>query len=307
MAMLFAAAHPNRVEALVLYGAYAKRVSSPDYPIAQSPEDRLRYTIKLVTELDWEADFTVRCPSADAQMARWWSRRCRAAATPATVRALLDMNALVDVRSILSAVRVPTLILHRRDDHVCSIAEGRYLAEHISDSVFVELTGADHFVSGDPDSILEPTRSFLSTALSAAAPATALAAVVVIAGPDAARFARGLESTGGRIGQDRRGNLVAAYDGPARAIRAVNRAFSRSPDHAVSAGLHVAVVPRAGRIMQGTGVEVAASLARLAPVGELWTTTEVRDLVADANVVLARAAQRVFTGDQSRDVFRSVR
>ena len=131
MAIMCAAAHPERVAGLVLYGTYAKRAWSEDYPWAQKEEVWAAYAEELVSRWDWEADMRMRCPSADEPMQRWWGQRMRAAATPSTVRALMDMNALVDVRDALPAVRVPTLVLHRLGDALIDPDGARYLAERI--------------------------------------------------------------------------------------------------------------------------------------------------------------------------------
>jgi pimeloyl-ACP methyl ester carboxylesterase len=85
------------------------------------------------------------CPSADAALAQWWRERARAAASPGAARALVEMNSLVDVRDVLHAVHVPTLVLHRRDDGDMHVDEGRYIADHISGAVFIELAGRDPF------------------------------------------------------------------------------------------------------------------------------------------------------------------
>jgi pimeloyl-ACP methyl ester carboxylesterase len=70
MAILMAAIHPERVEALVLYGVYAKRQRSEDYPWAPTAEERRQYIERLVVEWSWEADLRIMCPSADNAMAR---------------------------------------------------------------------------------------------------------------------------------------------------------------------------------------------------------------------------------------------
>ncbi len=129
--VLMAATHPERVSGLALFGSYAKRTRADDNPWAQSIEENAAYAEKLLASWDWEADCRRRCPSADAAMQRWWAQRMRAAATPGTVRALMQMNARVDVRDALPAVRVPTLVLHRRGDPLFRVDEARYLAEHI--------------------------------------------------------------------------------------------------------------------------------------------------------------------------------
>src|SRR6185369_3611921 len=105
MSILMAAMYPERVEALVLYGTYARRLTAEGYPWGTTPEERLAYMDRLSDEWSWEADMRAMCPSADDAMARWWGLRSRAAATPTTVRSLIAMNSLIDVRSALGSVR----------------------------------------------------------------------------------------------------------------------------------------------------------------------------------------------------------
>ena len=124
-----------------------------------------------MTGWDWEADMRMRTPSADAAMQRWWARRMRAAATPGTVRALMNMNDSVDVRQVLPSVRVPTLVLHRSHDALFSVDEARYVAERIPGAQLRILEGADHFVSGDPNS--SSTRSSHSSPDAAPSPRSA--------------------------------------------------------------------------------------------------------------------------------------
>src|SRR5262245_63031551 len=109
LAALFAAVHPERVDSVIIYGSYAKRLRSKDYPWAHTAAERRTYMERLAAEWSFEADMQAMCPSADDAMARWWGQRARAAATPSTVRALIEMNSLVDVREVLPTVRVPTL------------------------------------------------------------------------------------------------------------------------------------------------------------------------------------------------------
>src|SRR5262245_12007528 len=143
MAILLSAMHPSRVVSLVLYGSYARRTWAPDYPYPKTAEERAAYTEKLVTSWDWEADMRMRTPSADTAMQKWWARRMRAAATPGTVRALMNMNDSVDVRQVLPSVRVPTLVLHRKQDPLFSVAEAQYLADRIPGATLRLLEGAD--------------------------------------------------------------------------------------------------------------------------------------------------------------------
>jgi pimeloyl-ACP methyl ester carboxylesterase len=291
MATLCAATHPERVEALVLYGAYAKRVWAEDYPWGQKADERVAYTDKLVTSWDWEADLRRRCPSGDDAMARWWGMRARAAATPTTVRALMDMNSLVDVRDALPAVKVPTVVMHRTGDTMTSLDEGRYQARHIPGATMVELPGQDHLVTGDPDQIVDAIAEYLA-GLPAPRPAPdlALAALAAVDGPDAGRVADELVGAGGRRRAGPGGMALVLFDGPATAVRAATRATAALGVGDVGVGLHVAEVARESASLDGFGPAVAAALAEHAREharpGEpqVWASATVRDLLSGSGI-----------------------
>jgi pimeloyl-ACP methyl ester carboxylesterase/DNA-binding winged helix-turn-helix (wHTH) protein len=303
MCTLFAAAHPERVSALVLYGSYARRSRTSDYPWADTIEQRTAFTEQLVRTWDWEADMLFRCPSATPQMQRWWGRRARAAATPTTVRSLMEMNNLVDVRDALPAVRVPTLVVHRTGDLVCQVEGGRFLAARIPGAQLVELPGDDHFVSGDPDQLLDPIEDFLARTPEPGAPELALAAIVAVDGPDAAAFAERLAAGTALLRRTAEGAPVALFDGPATAIRAAERHLRRDAERrrlrpadvpSPSLGLHIAEVARNGPTVSGFGVATAVALAELAGPGQLRASATVRDLLAGSGVTLVEdGAHRV--------------
>ena len=168
------------------------------------------------------------CPSADEAMARWWGERCRAAASPGAIRALNEMNSLIDVRALLPAIRVPTLVVHRGTDYDVRVEEGRYIAERIPGARFVELPGADHFVGVDPDQILDVVEPFLaelrrrrtgSRGRSRAGHArrdrdrrTRRRSRATVARAELARYR-------GRELERRRDRMLASFDGPASAVR----------------------------------------------------------------------------------------
>jgi pimeloyl-ACP methyl ester carboxylesterase len=304
MATLFAAAHPDRVEALILYGAYAKRLWSPDYPWAPTEQERVRYAERLATDWSWEADLRVMCPSADDDMARWWGQRARAAATPSTIRSLIAMNSLVDVRHVLGAVRVPTLVMHRRGDRDSLPEEGRYLADGIPGANFVELPGADHFVGVDPDQILDRAEAFLADVPSAAPPDLALAAILAAGGAGAGPAAESLVAAGGRPRRTPDGRPVVVFDGPATAIRRAVRYLGAHPGAGAGLGLHVAEVIRHGPEIEGYGVSAAVALAEMAPVDEVWTSATVRDLVAGSGLVLEPCGEHLLGSAGRQPAFR---
>jgi esterase/lipase len=282
MAILLAATHPERVRSLVLYGCYAKATWAPDYPWARTQDARREYTDWLVNSWDWEADCVRRCPSADPDMQRWWTQRMRAAATPSTIRALMDMNSLVDVRDALPSVRVPTLVLHRIGDGMFPVADARYIADHIAGAHLQVLEGNDHFCAGDPDQILDAVEAFASGQRTQTEPALVLAVVVAIAGDDGDALAAQLARAGGRLRHDPAGRAVLLFDGPATAVRA-GLAHLRGD---ARLGLTVAEVVRDADEVAGYAVEVAAQLADAAPPGAVWVSDTVGVLLSGSTVVL---------------------
>jgi DNA-binding winged helix-turn-helix (wHTH) protein/pimeloyl-ACP methyl ester carboxylesterase len=287
MAIMMAATRPERVHSLVLYGAYAKRVRAEDYPWALPAEERAAYAEKLVATWDWEADILYRCPSADRPMQEWWRRRMSAAATPGTVRALLQMNSLVDVRSLLPGVTRPTLLVHRVGDQLSFVEESRYMAERIPGAQFIELEGDDHFVAGDPDQILDAFEPFITHAPRPELH-LALAAVVRVTGLAASQVTAALDSTGGRLRHAASGDAVVLFDGPATGVRAVGRALRPGPT--AGAGLAIAEVAVEGGPVSGPGVDDALRLGADAGPGELLVNPTAGVLLASAEVELVPRA-----------------
>lgn len=282
MAILMAATHPERVSSLVLYGSYARRTSAPGYPWAESDEERRAYTDQLIEKWDWEADLLRRCPSADPPMQRWWGQRMRAAATPSTIRALMDMNSAVDVRDVLSAVHVPTLVLHRIGDALFHVEEARYLAEHIPSATLRLLDGADHFVAGNPDQILDEIEAFVRTVRRPAVPPSTLAAVVAVDGESPEQVIDGLVIAGGRVRTTVSGRPIVLFDGPATAVRCgLTTMNTRS-----RIGVAIAEVARESSPLHGPGVDLATTIARAAQPGELWVSAAAGMLLAGSGLQL---------------------
>lgn len=299
MAILLAATHPERVSRLVLYASYAKRSWAEDYPWAQTVEQRREYTDRLVNGWDWEADIKMRNPSSDEAMQRWWALRMRASATPSTIRAVMNMNDLIDVRSALPAVKVPTLVLHRRHDALFNVAEAAYLADRIPGAQLEILEGSDHFVAGDPDQILDAMAPFVAGSDEPAPvvpEGTVLAAVLAVAGPDDGRAATvdALEQAGGRRCMDGSGRTVVLFDGPARAVRAVGTVRHEG----VALGLSVAEVPVEASVLTGPLIDLAVSLADEAGAGEVLASEVAGLLMAGSHVPLSptttASGERVF-------------
>lgn len=283
MAVLLAAMHPERVSALVLYGTYARRIWAEDYPWAQSAAAREAYTDLLVNRWDWEADLRMRCPSGDEAMQRWWGHRMRAAATPGTIRSLMDMNSLVDVRDLLPSVRVPTLVVHRRDDALFPVGEAQYLADRIPGAKLELISGADHFVSGDPAQILDVVEPFVS-ATPKPVHHHALAVVAAAGGSNSPMVIESLVQAGGRRRHSSDGAAVVLFDGPATAVRAGLGALVDGADAQI--GLAIAEVAVGSGPVSGPGVEHALRLGACGLRGQVLVTATAGVLLSGSGIDL---------------------
>ena len=156
LACLFAATYPARTAALVLYAAYAAEVRQPDYPWPPTAEERAAQLDDLAATLHetWgNADRLAEvAPSQadDPAFRAWFGTFLRLGASPGAFVALDRMNAAIDVRHVLPAIRVPTLVLHRVDGHERVIAESRYVAARIPGARLVELPGSDYLRPASP-------------------------------------------------------------------------------------------------------------------------------------------------------------
>jgi hypothetical protein len=162
MCALFAATYPARTSALITAGSYARRTWAPDYPWAVTPEQHRQFMEHCQRE--WGGPVGLdelwrRQTSASAS----GGKLLRMGASPAANLALLQMNAEMDVRHVLPAIRVPALILHSAGDRALPVAGSRFMAEQIPGARFVELAGVDHVPWGaDADAILDEIEEFLT-------------------------------------------------------------------------------------------------------------------------------------------------
>src|SRR5215212_4660853 len=161
LATLFAASHPDRCTSLILYGAFAK--FSGWYPT----EEKLAAFYRYVEEKWGTGESVLKyAPSmaADAGFKKIWARHERVGATPAAAKALMRMNQEIDISGVLTAIRVPTLVIHRTDDTVVNVEGGRFLAQRISDARLVEFSGADHlpYIGESADEISAEIEQFVT-------------------------------------------------------------------------------------------------------------------------------------------------
>jgi pimeloyl-ACP methyl ester carboxylesterase len=307
MACLFAATYPNRTRALVLYGTYAKRRDpDADYPWAPTWDERQRYADEVEREWGRESDLGTMAPGADEALTRWWRARARAAASPGAARDLILMNSQIDIRNVLPAIGVPTLVIHRSGDRDSRVAEGRYVAERIAGARFVELAGEAHAPFIDPDQILDEVETFLTGREPVREPDRVLATVLFtdivgstaraaelgdakwreLLGQHNAKVRRQLERFQGHELDTAGDGFFARFDGPARAIRCACAITSAVRDIGleIRAGLHTGECEVMDGKVGGIAVHIGARVANAAAPGEVLVSNTVKDLVAGSGI-----------------------
>jgi pimeloyl-ACP methyl ester carboxylesterase len=305
MCILFAATYPERTEGLILTGSYAKRIRSDDYPWAPTWEERQQAIEE--TERTWPDAMSVEAlaPSraGDEAFGSWLSRYARLSSSPKAAAALIRMNSQIDVTSILSVIRVPSLLLYRREDPDVDVEEGRYLASHIPDARLVELAGADHFfLARDPEPLLAEIEEFVTGHRTAQVPDRVLATVLFTDIVSSTEVASGLGDRAwadvlerhnsivrdelhrwrGREVNTTGDGFVATFDGPARALSCSQAIASavRTLNIEVRCGLHTGEIEMVGGDVAGLVVHIAARIASLAGPNEVLVSRTVKDLVA---------------------------
>jgi pimeloyl-ACP methyl ester carboxylesterase len=167
MCVLFAATYPERTEAVIMSGGYARRAWAPDHPWGTT-EERYRLLIETI-QREWGGaiDIERRAKSLqhDPSFRQWWARYTRMGASPADAARVVRLTAEIDVRHVLPTIRVPTLILHAVDDAMVDMRYGRYMAERIPGAKLVELPSADHLPwLSDADLVVDEIAEFLTGA-----------------------------------------------------------------------------------------------------------------------------------------------
>jgi class 3 adenylate cyclase len=309
MAILFAAAHPERTRGLVLVATYARITACPDYPIGM-PTEQLYESVRYL-EPGWGTGVGLGgwAPSVakDPAAREFFSRLQRLGASPGAAMALMSSYMDIDVRLALPLVHAPTLVLHRTGDRMVPVSHGRYLAEHIEGARLVELPGTDHFWwTEDADQILGEAEEFLTGTRSALEADRVLASVLFTDIVDSTRRAvelgdrewrlllnrhdslaeREVTRYGGRVIKTTGDGVLATFDGPARSVRCAQALNDRAQALGIvlRAGVHTGEVELRGDDIAGLGVNIASRIEALAQPGEILVSRTVTDLVAGSGL-----------------------
>lgn len=320
-ATMLAAAHPDRVSAMVQYGTYAR----------VSPAEGYREGIPVaVTRGFWgrmiagwgdpfSIDYWAPSLAGDPEVREWWARMLRSGVSPGAMRTIGLMYEKLDVRSLLASVRVPTLVLYRAEDRVVPPALSRAVARGIPAAREVELEGADHlFIAGDQDAMIDAVEEFVTGRPAPVVRDRILATVVftdIVRSTELAaalgdrrwrelleRYERLVERElaryRGRLVKRMGDGVLATFDGPARAVRSALaiRASAGEIGLELRIGVHTGECEVVANDIAGIAVHLVARVVETAQPGEVITSGTVKDLVVGSGLEFEDRGARVLEG-----------
>jgi len=315
MSILFAATYPERVTALVVYGSMPRFTWAPDFPWGEPLEEYMRdaedWSRSWGTTEGAIENLRYHGREPDEEAVRHQASRQRLSASPGAVLQLQMMNAEIDVRGVLPSIRVPTLVLHRLEDHL-PIEVARWTSAQIPGARLVELPGGPHMpFLGDSEAVVRQIEQFAranheSLAWEDVEHDRVLATVLFtdIVGSTERAIALGdrawrelierhhalvrrqLTRFRGREVDTAGDGFFASFDGPARAIRCACEVVEGVKELGldVRAGLHTGECELADGKVAGIAVHTGARVAALASPGEVLVSGTVKDLVAGSGI-----------------------
>jgi pimeloyl-ACP methyl ester carboxylesterase len=318
MSLLFAATYPDRVAALVLRSVFPRTMWAPDYPWGRTEEQaraHLQRELRLYgrrAEAEMYARALNEWVEADVPAIVDYLRWC---GSPGAVEELAAMNREIDVRNLLPAIRVPTLVVHGTADSVVPAEVARWTSDQIPGARLVEVSGAGHFHFGrGSDAVNREVRSFLEGLWASGSwdsfdSDRVLATVLFTDIVDSSEHLAELGDRGWRELLERHHAIVrrelqrfrgvevdtagdgffASFDGPARGIRCASAIVGGLKDLGlnVRAGLHTGECELVDGKVAGIAVHTGARVASHAEPGEVLVSSTVKDLVAGSGIGFA--------------------
>jgi class 3 adenylate cyclase len=326
--LVLAASHPDRVRSLVIVNGAARMLWAPDYPIGiQISGENPWGTVALdpdAVEQGFDA-LRIMAPSVadDDTFRRWWDLAGNRAQSPSEARNALEVIASADVRDTLAHITVPTLILHSKDAELIPVMLGRYIADHIAESRYVELRGADtlHW-TGDAATVLDEIEEFVTgarTGLDAERVLTTIVFTDIVGSTQRAaelgdlrwhdlldhhdRIVRGeLDRFRGREVNTAGDGFVATFTSPSVAIECAKAIVDavRSLGIEVRAGVHAGEVEVRGSDIAGMAVHIGARVAALAGPSEVLVSSTVREIVTGSRRAFTERGEHDLKGVPGR-------
>ncbi len=315
MSILFTATYPERVSSLILGAGTARYRWAPEYPCGRGSDEMLD-SLETIAAHRWgqgaTIDWFLPSRASSPQARQMFARFERMAVSPGAFLRIIRMVREIDVRTVLPAIHVPTLVIQRLDDKMTPPCHGRYLASQIAGARYFEQHG-DHALrftgSGDIDRLFDEIEDFLTGASHRREPDRMLATILLAeavgttAPPDrtidlprahrldahSAAISQQVRSHRGRLRESTAQSILATFDAPGRAIRsaAAIRACIAAHGIQLRAGIHTGEVDRAGDEIGGISVDIVRRVTAHAQPAEILISRTVKDLVVGSGVLFA--------------------
>lgn len=327
--VLFAAGRPERLRGLVLYGSSPTNVSRPHAPWVET-EEMWEGWLRWMPQHHGSREAAIRDlqetgpgHAFDEAEIEFIAKLYRHGASPGALEALTRLSFQLDVSDVLPTVRVPTLVLHRRDDPIVSIEAGHHIAATIPGARFVELEGYGHFPNqGDVPQLVEAVREFVEGSRGHADTTRRLATVLFtdivrsteraaelgdaawkdLLGEHHQRTRAELARFGGNEVDTAGDGFLATFDGPARAVRCA-QAIGEAVEPLgiqIRAGVHTGEVEIDGEDIRGIALHIGARVVALAGPSEVLVSSTVRDLVAGSGLAFEDRGEHELKGVPDR-------
>jgi class 3 adenylate cyclase len=321
LAIAFAAAHPERISALVLVSTYAHYLRDDDHPAGVPVETLEEFANAAASTWGTSANVEILAPSraGDERFRQWWARSSRLGVSPDQLRDMTLAGFARDVRPLLSSVQAPTLVLHRGGDRYIRADAGRYLGEHIRDAKFVLLPGDDHLAFvGDVDGLVDEIEDFLTGRHQLPEGDVHLATVLftdIVAstetrarlGPrrwrtlsdehDAMVRAALRRHQGSEVTTTGDG-FMATFDGGTVAVRCALDICrgAESLGLSVRAGVHCGEVEARGTDVTGMAVVIARRVCDLSGPGQVLLSETMHEMITGSDIAAAASGTHVLKG-----------
>jgi class 3 adenylate cyclase len=325
--LVLAADHPERVRNMVIVNGSARALWAPDYPIGGRIGENPWRTVALDPDAVEQGFDVLRiiAPSVadDDVFRRWWDNAGNRAQSPSEAQTTLKVIATADLRDTVTRITVPTLILHRRDAAMIPVEHGRYLADHITGSRYLELPGADtlHW-TGDADTVLDEIEEFVTGARGGSDTERVLTTVVFTDIVGSTKRAAGLGDMrwhdlldnhdrivrqqlrrfSGREVNTAGDGFVATFTSPSVAIDCAEAIVEavRPLGIEIRAGVHAGEVEVRGADIAGMAVHIGARVGALAGPSEVLVSSTVREIVTGSRRLFAERGEHDLKGVPGR-------
>ena len=307
VAIWLAVHSPQRVTGLVLDNASASVRAHPGYEVGfgEAELSERRALFETMWGTGATLDLIASGSATDDRVRSDWARYERIAATPGSILTMFDIVTSLDVRDLLSAVAVPTLVLHSATNILIPVAQGRYLAERIPDARYLEVD-QDTTREWDSAGFGGEVSEFLTGSRAHAHVERSLLVVLFTDIAESTDHAAAVGDTAWRGTLDRFRRLVrlildrysarevntrgddffAVASSPSLAIAIARDIRSEAPSIGVQVrtGIHLGEVEHQGEDFTGLTVHIGARIAALAKPGEILITKTVRDSLAGSDI-----------------------